>query len=512
MDNTFVYADLQNILEELNNFMSHIKVETRKQYMDIVKDYLINEVLNKTSKDNYEEIFTSDKIKDFQSNFRKSIVVRSALGKLRDYFISINKLNKHYNFEYIPLKTKKLETLSVLTKKQLDIVFSDEINFRTLEEKYVTRCVCALFYSCLFEQRHIMNIRRSDILIEERRIRNIRVDENENEELLKWITLNDFTLKHIVDYVNYCNQNNIDISERFFILEGRPLDNTKFGLCFNTYNLKKCNPFEFFNLNGQLLNFSMIYYWLISSEGRAMSTIIQIVGIANEQWKKAFKLYLENYNTIYNPRSVAEVMDYDEMIIGYDIVESKYIQEIEMEDNEENIVIINNNDKSKEENRFNDCIPYSEANDICMDDIINFDSMSNQNKNNIEIKLCRLVRNTTLSSDLKVAYSDACQLCGTQIKKGRFTTYSEVHHIRPYNKTHKGDDTISNMIVLCPNCHLQFDTLYYAIHPYSRKVYCVDEDDSFHMTELFFMDGHDLDAKYLSYTWKLFRENQNYIF
>jgi integrase len=510
MADYYKYEDIQKTLEAFNSFILDVKPRTQQQYNDIVKDYLINEVLNKVELDGYEDIFSSEKISDFQVNFRRSTVVRAALGKLRDYFISTGHLTKYFNFEYQPLTVKKLDTYAILSKEQIEIIFGHDVTFRTIQEQYVTKCICALFYSCLFEQRHIMNLRRSDILLEERRIRNIRTDDNGNDELLKWIELNDLTIKHISNYIGFCSENEIDISDRFIIVENKPIDNTKIGLCLATYNHKKRNPIECFIPNGQMLNLSMIYYWLVSSEGKAMPTIIQVVGISNEQWKKAFKLYLENYNTVYNPKSIAQIVEIEDMLSGYEAVETNYIKEMESSDDEENEAKKESN-SSGDYNYYDACVPYSEDNDIDMDEIINFDWMSNQNKNEKELRVSRLVRSTSLSIDLKTAYKDTCQLCGTQIKRDRLTTYSEAHHIRPYNKTHKGDDTISNMIVLCPNCHTQFDSLYYAIHPYSKKVCCLDELDENHMMPLTFLPGHDLDSKYLSYTWGLFKEKQKNI-
>lgn len=498
----YLYEDIQRTLDEFNAFILDVKPRTKQQYSDIVKDYLINEVLNKVVIDDYEDIFSTEKISDFQINFRRSNVVRAALGKLRDYFITTGHLTKYFNFEYQPLAVKKLDTYAILSKEQIDIIFGDDITFRTTQEQYVTKCICALFYSCLFEQRHIMNLRRSDILLEERRIRNIRTDESGNDELLKWIEMNDLTAKHINNYIRFCSENKIDISDRFIIVENKPIDNPKIGLCLATYSHKKRNLVECFTPNGQMLNLSMIYYWLVSSEGKAMSTIVQVVGISNEQWKKAFKLYLDNYNTVYNPKSIAQIVDIEDMINEYEAVETKYIKEMEATYEDENE---NNKDG---DNYFDVCIPYSEDNDVNMDEIINFDLMSNQNKNVKDLKVSRLVRSTSLSVDLKIAYQDTCQLCGAQLKKDRLTTYSEAHHIRPYNKTHKGDDTVSNMIILCPNCHTQFDSLYYAIHPYTKKVYCLDETDAYNMMPLTFLPGHDLDSKYLTYTWELFKDRQ----
>ena len=71
---------------------------------------------------------------------------------------------------------------------------------------------------------------------------------------------------------------------------------------------------------------------------------------------------------------------------------------------------------------------------------------------------------------------------------------------------HKGDDTIGNMIVLCPNCHSQFDNLFYAIHPNTKVVHCIDENNQFHLKKMEFIGEHELEEKYLTYTWKLFKK------
>ena len=62
---------------------------------------------------------------------------------------------------------------------------------------------------------------------------------------------------------------------------------------------------------------------------------------------------------------------------------------------------------------------------------------------------------------LKILYDDKCQIvqCGFRLKyvneKGKYLQYSEVHHYNPLKN--EGDDDWSNMVVLCPNHHAEFD-------------------------------------------------------
>lgn len=68
----------------------------------------------------------------------------------------------------------------------------------------------------------------------------------------------------------------------------------------------------------------------------------------------------------------------------------------------------------------------------------------------------RVVRDSKISSDLKNLYNHHCQVCNTAIKtKSGF--YSEGAHIRPLGKPHNGDDSIANLLCLCPNHHVMFD-------------------------------------------------------
>ncbi len=66
-------------------------------------------------------------------------------------------------------------------------------------------------------------------------------------------------------------------------------------------------------------------------------------------------------------------------------------------------------------------------------------------------------RNKALVVGLKQLYDNQCQLCGIKLEIDNGNTYSEVHHIKPLGEPHNGPDTSSNMIVVCPNCHVLLD-------------------------------------------------------
>jgi len=68
----------------------------------------------------------------------------------------------------------------------------------------------------------------------------------------------------------------------------------------------------------------------------------------------------------------------------------------------------------------------------------------------------RIVRDNKISSSIKQLYNHKCQICSTSIKT-RHGYYSEGAHIKPLGKPHNGEDTVSNLICLCPNHHVMFD-------------------------------------------------------
>lgn len=68
----------------------------------------------------------------------------------------------------------------------------------------------------------------------------------------------------------------------------------------------------------------------------------------------------------------------------------------------------------------------------------------------------RLVRNSAVAASVKKLYADTCQICDLQLLTAA-GTHSESAHIRPLGIPHKGPDSLSNLLCLCPNCHTQFD-------------------------------------------------------
>lgn len=68
----------------------------------------------------------------------------------------------------------------------------------------------------------------------------------------------------------------------------------------------------------------------------------------------------------------------------------------------------------------------------------------------------RIVRDFKIALDIKKLYHFKCQICGTALKT-KSGYYAEGAHIKPLGKPHNGDDSLSNILCLCPNHHVMLD-------------------------------------------------------
>ncbi|GAA4968862.1 YDG/SRA domain-containing protein [Kineococcus glutinatus] len=69
----------------------------------------------------------------------------------------------------------------------------------------------------------------------------------------------------------------------------------------------------------------------------------------------------------------------------------------------------------------------------------------------------RQVRNTSIAQDIKRLYDHTCQMCGQRTTVAGGAGYSEGAHIKALGKPHHGPDVRSNVLCLCPTCHVRFD-------------------------------------------------------
>jgi len=115
-----------------------------------------------------------------------------------------------------------------------------------------------------------------------------------------------------------------------------------------------------------------------------------------------------------------------------------------------------------------------------------------------KLETSRIIRDTFLARQLKQLYNFSCQICGKTIEKGD-TKYSEAHHIQPLGSPHRGPDTAENILIVCPNHHVEFDYGIIAINPSTMMVIHINPNDKFHNIALRLRREHSLSSVYLQY-------------
>lgn len=95
-----------------------------------------------------------------------------------------------------------------------------------------------------------------------------------------------------------------------------------------------------------------------------------------------------------------------------------------------------------------------------------------------DFTVSRVIRDSALVRKIKTECGHRCQLCGTPFYLGDGQLYSEAHHLQPLGGEHRGPDTKSNILLVCPNHHAQLDfgaihldeeEIWYEKHGPSRK-------------------------------------------
>ncbi|MCK4604528.1 MAG: HNH endonuclease [Deltaproteobacteria bacterium] len=75
----------------------------------------------------------------------------------------------------------------------------------------------------------------------------------------------------------------------------------------------------------------------------------------------------------------------------------------------------------------------------------------------IETTTYRILRDTALSREVKIAQQFKCQLCAKTLQLGDGSFYAEAHHVKPLGRPYNGPDTKDNIICVCPTCHVLLD-------------------------------------------------------
>jgi len=116
----------------------------------------------------------------------------------------------------------------------------------------------------------------------------------------------------------------------------------------------------------------------------------------------------------------------------------------------------------------------------------------------VTTKVSRIIRNTTIIKELKTKYKNKCQICGKQIKLPNGSFYSEGHHLKKLGGTYKGPDIPSNIIIVCPNHHTEFDYGSIAIDPKTHLIVDIDKSSEYNGKPLAY-ERSNLDNSFLAF-------------
>ena len=124
----------------------------------------------------------------------------------------------------------------------------------------------------------------------------------------------------------------------------------------------------------------------------------------------------------------------------------------------------------------------------------------------VNTKILRVIRDTKITTELKQKYEHRCQICGeriTIIEGKKIKYYCEAHHLKPLAQIHDGPDIKENIIILCPNHHVEFDFGVIAIDPNdSQTIIHKDKENQYNGRKI--ETRHKIATEYLKYHFDLF--------
>lgn len=116
----------------------------------------------------------------------------------------------------------------------------------------------------------------------------------------------------------------------------------------------------------------------------------------------------------------------------------------------------------------------------------------------IETETTRIIRDTIMTKQLKLIYQYKCQICDKAILLYK-SQYAEAHHLRPLGGAHRGPDDAGNILIVCPNHHVEFDYGAIAVHPVEMTVIHIDSNYSLTGKPVLFHPLHKINELNLAY-------------
>lgn len=449
-------------MKEVENFFNkRVMKSSAQSYQQIAEDFF-EWILGIYIKIELTSIFTETNLKEYRKK-RKSTVVRAVFNNLLVFMVEKNYISNEeyhkFNDTVIDVYKEKQEsssTVRFLKREEVNHLLYD-VQYKNDEQHIQAKIIILLAFHLFFEQNQIASLKVNDYISEKGLIKNPKW--KEELQIKQWLSVPE-ELKFVIEkYID-----DLDYEEVYLLTKTQiPFENGDFGnICEKTKTGVNAKYFRkgYYPINIQMLIKSGLLYRLVDSDGKGLFEIIAECGY-NKHVKDAIDRYFEW--CITHGKIGEENVPFVDIGRGDSSIASDDYYEVESAEEEKS-------DEFSNENQI-----YNENNDLTWEMLMEYDSFNNQKTSDVSIE--RLVRNTRKAEMLKKIYDNECQLCGYKLMDDKGGYYSEGHHIKPYNKTHKGDDVISNMVILCPNCHVLFDKLVYAIDPETELVNCLYSED-----------------------------------
>ena len=122
----------------------------------------------------------------------------------------------------------------------------------------------------------------------------------------------------------------------------------------------------------------------------------------------------------------------------------------------------------------------------------------NREPESVKSYITRVIRDTLVSERVKRKHDYVCQACLTRIER-LGGAYAEASHIKPLGRPHNGPDTSNNILCLCPNCRVLFDSWAFTIEDDGRLLGAVKGS----LNEI---ENHKINRDYLAYHRRLYKE------
>ncbi|MBT2286948.1 hypothetical protein J7E78_25850 [Paenibacillus polymyxa] len=285
-----------DFLKYLDGKENQISVRTKQRYLSDINKYVEDYIIKSNIINGLDKFFVTRDIELFLNN-RRSSTARATIVNFMNFLKEYGHLSP---LKYIELSDYLKSLKPTKVEKQMKFFYDEELAFLlgskihygkkdTEEAKIILQLILMMSYHLIFEQDHLIKLNWSDVDLENRRIRNLRIDRLAYE----WITLNNDLCQKLSQLRQ--NYKIVRINTPVLTYKGERLDTNKINSLLSI--LKRKYNWSILNSSTdiQKINRSRILQDLNKSEGKATIEIIKITGFTKHtQFEHALEEFLLN--------------------------------------------------------------------------------------------------------------------------------------------------------------------------------------------------------------------------